>query len=451
MKQWADSDKMTVLKDKLSMSPTDLDSLGGLVQSIVKDIAGHYPMRKNPSQQNASETASSQGASTRLGTSTAQPAPLNAANLEKQTQALNKMHQRNNSRAGQPPAAPTTAQPPFPFGAQSPDGQPTYAGKPAVTQDNLQLPARKKPRTGTGPSLNGSSANASPQVQKLSSPEINKRQAPAKPQIQCTEQSCELRSIGFPNEDALHKHMDEEHIKPAEDPMKFFSDSLAGPLGLDANGKLKKMPTTSGAEQSAGDATKRGQTPVGKAELMNSRDSSMRRQASATGSKPNELSKTITGRAGTPKPDSTVPAASGGATSQMAGGEATGTTIDPQELLFAVNGVEVGGGGAISDMNVYRSITPNDTPESSKDSALSEPNSDVSEGVALNVTLDMGIDSWHPFPGGQFADFDSMNLDVGDMDNLPSMAYPDYAWDEVNPDFSKPFSLDTSLFSLDTT
>ncbi|KAI3337382.1 hypothetical protein HD806DRAFT_37456 [Xylariaceae sp. AK1471] len=457
MKQWVDGEKTSMLKDKLSMSLTDLDSLGVLIQSIAKDVASHFPhnMRKNPSQQNVSETAPSQGASTRPRASTAQPAPLNAANLEKQTQALNKMHQRNNSRAGQPPAAPTTAQPPpFPFGAQSPDGQPTYAGKPAVTQDNLQLPARKKPRTGTGPSLNGSSANVSPQVQKLSSPEMSKRQAaaearqpPAKPQIQCTEQNCEFRSIGFLTEEALHKHMDEEHIKPAEDPMKYFQDNLAGLFSLDANGK---MPTVGGNVQSPGDTSKQIQTPTGRAELVNSRESPMRRQGSTTGSKPNELIKTIAGKAGTPKPDSTlVPAASGGAASQMASGEVTGTTIDPQELLFAVTGLEMGGGGAISDMNVYRAITPNDTPESSKDSASSEPNSDVSEGVALNVTLDMGIGGWDPFPGRQYADLDSTNLDLGDVENLPSMAYPDYTWDEVNPDFSKPFSLDTSLFSFD--
>ncbi|KAI8634638.1 hypothetical protein F5Y19DRAFT_485646 [Xylariaceae sp. FL1651] len=473
IKQYADGDKMTVLKDKFSISPDDLDRVRGMLESMAKDVATHWPhgMKKNMSQQNSSESAPPQGSSMRPGPSAGQPAPLNAANLEKQTQALNKMHQRSNSKTGQPPAAPTNAQPPFSFGAQSPNGQPTYAGKPAVTQDNLQLPpARKKPRTGAGPGLNG--PNTSPQVQKLSSPEMNKRptstemkQAPVKPQFQCMEQSCEFYSIDFGTEEARRKHVEEEHTKPAEDPMKFVSDSLAEALGLDVNAKLKKMPVAGGNAPSPGsvpgDVSKQAQTPLGRAEIMpTSRGSPMGRQSSTTGSRPNELIKTIAGKVGTPKPDSgmkpvdsTTPTtvAGGGAMPQLVGSEVMGTTIDPQDLFSTVTGLEMGGGGAISDMNVYRAITPNDTPESSKDSAASEPNSDLSEGVALNLTLDMGFDTWHPFAGGQYVDLDSANLDLGDVDNLTGSAFPDFTWDEVNPDFSKPFSLDTSLYSLDTT
>ncbi len=140
-----------------------------------------------------------------------------------------------------------------------------------------------------------------------------------------------------------------------------------------------------------------------------------------------------------------ITAATGGAGPQTAGGELIGTTIDPQELLSGVTGLEMGGDGAILDMNVYRAITPNDTPESIKDSASSEPNSDVSEGVALNVTLDMGFGTWDPFALGQ----ETTNMDFGSADNLPGLPYPGFAWDEVHPDFDKPFVLDTSFFSLD--
>ncbi|KAI0914365.1 hypothetical protein F4823DRAFT_351341 [Ustulina deusta] len=464
VKQYADGEKMSVLRDKFSITPIDLDSMRGMLESVVKDLQTYFPgmMRKNPSQQNASEPAAPQGVSTRPGAPTTQPAPLNAANLEKQTQAFMKMHQRNNSKAGQPPAAPTTAQPPFPIGAQSPDGQPMYAGKPAVTQESLQLPARKRPKTeakaGTGPSQNGSSANASPQVQKLSSPEMTKRQAAADarqaPKFICSDQYCEFHIIGFPTEDALRKHMDEEHNKPAEDPIKFATDGLAEVLGLDANGKVKKTPTAGGNIQSPVDTSKHIQTPTGRVELANSRDAPMKRQGSTTGPKPNELIKTIAGKAGTPKTDlgsktvdgaTPITAATGGAGPQTAGGELIGTTIDPQELLSGVTGLEMGGDGAILDMNVYRAITPNDTPESIKDSASSEPNSDVSEGVALNVTLDMGFGTWDPFALGQ----ETTNMDFGSADNLPGLPYPGFAWDEVHPDFDKPFVLDTSFFSLD--
>ncbi|KAI0527883.1 hypothetical protein F5B22DRAFT_640859 [Xylaria bambusicola] len=457
VKQYADGEKMSVLRDKFSITPADMEQIRGMFESVAKDLSTHFPnmMKKNPSQQNSSEPAPTQGGSTRPGAPTAQPAPLNAANLEKQTQAYIKMHQRSSSKAGQPPAAPTTAQPPFPFGAQSPDGQPTYAGKPSVTQDSLQLPARKRPKTeakaGTGTGQNGSSANASPQVPKLSSPDMSKRQAPtevrqALPKFTCPEQHCEFRLIGFPTEDALRKHRDEEHIKPAEDPFKFATESLAEVLGLDANGKLKKAPTTVANNQSPADASKHGPTPVVKA------DAPMKRQGSTTGSKPSELIKTIAGKTSTPKPEAVVksegatPIAlpNGGAIPQFQSSELLGTTIDPQELLSGVTGLEFGGDGAISDMNVYRSITPNDTPESFKDSASSEPNSDLSEGVALNVTLDMGFGTWDPFALGH----DATSMDMGGMD-LSGLPYPGFTWDEVNPEFDKPFSIDTSFFQLD--
>ncbi|KAI1128053.1 hypothetical protein F5Y10DRAFT_265496 [Nemania abortiva] len=466
IKQYVDGDKMTMLKERLSITAADLDSIKILLESIVIDAAALYPqgMRKNLSQQNAPESAS-QGAPTQQGVTATQPTPLNAANLEKQTQALNRMHQRNNSRAGQAPAAPTTAQPPFPFGAQSPDGQPTYAGKPSVTQDNLQLPARKKVKTearaGTGPGQIGTGANASPQVQKLSSPEMSKRQAPAESKqasaVQkffCKDPYCDSRNIGFTTEETLRKHKDEEHDKPAEDPMKFAIGGLAEVLGLDANGKAKKMHSASSNIQSPGDTSKSLQTPAGRADPANSRDAPMKRQGSTTSTKPNELIKTIAGKASTPKPDSLSRAMDGatpGMALQSAGGESIANTIDPQELLSGVTGLEMGGGGAILDMNVYRAITPNDTPESSKDSASSEPNSDVSEGVALNVTLDVGLDmgfgTWDPFGFG--LDPGTANMELGSVDNFSNLSYPPL-WDEINPDFDKPFAIDTSMFSLDT-
>ncbi|KAJ8123093.1 hypothetical protein ONZ43_g871 [Nemania bipapillata] len=474
IKQYVDGDKMTTLKDRFSMTPADLDNIRSILESMARDVAAHYPhsMRKNLSQQNASE-ATSQGVSTNTGAPTTQPAPLNAANLEKQTQALNRMHQRNNSRAGQPPAAPTTAQPPFPFGAQSPDGQPTYAGKPAVTQDNLQLPARKKVKTearaGTGSTQNGPGTIASPQVQKLPSPEMSKRTAPveakqpsATQKFFCKDPYCDSRNIGFTSEEILRKHMDDEHVKPQNDPMKFASEGIAEVLGLDANGKVKKVPTPAGNAQSPVDTSKPIQTPTGKAEIASAREAPMKRQASTTGLKPNEIAKTLASKTGTPKPDSLSRAVegatpgmttNGGIAPQAVGGEPVTSTIDPQELFTGVTGLEMGGGGAIMDMHVYRALTPNDTPESSKDSALSEPNSDVSEGVTLNVTLnmaemgDMGFDSWDPFgfglpPGAS-------NMDLGSVDQLPGVPYSSLAWEEVEPDFDKPFALDTTYFSFD--
>ncbi|KAI1326055.1 hypothetical protein F5Y16DRAFT_248852 [Xylariaceae sp. FL0255] len=438
LKQFTDPDKLTVPKDTFTMSANELNQMKGLLESMAKDATNFLPaqMKRGPSQQNPTDATSMQQAPAQnnMPANIPQPAPLSAANLEKQTQILNKAHQRSRSQAGgQPPAAPTTAQPPFSFGAQSPSGQPTYApGRPTVTQENLQLPARKKPKLG-GPQANNSS-NASPQLQKLSSPEMNKRptstemkQAPAKPQFMCEDKTCEFSNIGFSTEEILRKHVEDEHVKPYEDPLKFATDSLAAYLGLDPDGKPKKTSSTGTNVQSPGtDAAKNSQAPAV--------------------AKANELLK----KAATPKStENTTPAMSAPpmGNNTFFGAE---NTIDPQDLFTLGGGIELGGGGAISDMSVYRSITPKDTPESSKDSLTSEPISDLSDGVAINVTLDMGFDTWDPFNGTPYFDAAKANADLGDSDNFGAGAMDLATWNDVTVDFDKPFVFDSSLYSLDT-
>ncbi|KAI1456752.1 hypothetical protein F4805DRAFT_219387 [Annulohypoxylon moriforme] len=475
VKQFADGEKMTTLKKAFSLRPQDLDGVRAMLEGMARDVASQYPQimkRGVNQQQNTSEPGPQQGANENTAAPPAsQPAPLNAANLEKQTQALNKMHQRNGSKSGQPPAAPTTSQPPFSFGAQSPNGQPTYIGKPAVTQADLHLPARKKVKTGVA--SGGPSANSSPQVQKAPSPEMVKRpastevKAAPKLQFQCPEPSCEAHNIGFATDEAKQNHIQEEHVKPYENPFQFASDSLAAALGLDSNGK-QKAPDASmaapGTSQTsapmAHDISKQGLTPTSRADATPmSREPSMKRQGSTAGSKPTDLAKTIAGRINTPKPDSGIKAGdntigSGKADDgrsqapTMDGVWATTMTVDPQDLFQNLGGLEGGGGGAISNMDVYRAITPNDTPESSKDSASSEPNSDVSEGVSLNLQLNMGLDVWNPFGGGPNVDFESGDVVLsGTGEN----SFQAFSWDDVQPDWNKEFQFDTSLYSMDTT
>lgn len=130
-------------------------------------------------------------------------------------------------------------------------------------------------------------------------------------------------------------------------------------------------------------------------------------------------------------------------------------TIDPHELLQSFQPFETGAGGAISDLNVYRSITPNDTPESSKD-GVSEPNSDISEGVGLDMTIDVFDDSRMPFGLSEFDGlFDMNSFNVNSVDDL-TMFDDDQqmvnvqAWDDLM-DISaldKPFSFDNSLYSM---
>ncbi|KAI0156647.1 hypothetical protein GGR52DRAFT_194435 [Hypoxylon sp. FL1284] len=435
IKQYADGDKMTILKNRFSLQPQDLDGVRGMLEGMARDVATTYPqgLKRNPAtQQAAPEPGHQQAAGENTAPpSTGQSTPLNAANLEKQTQTLNKMHQRTASKGGQTPAAPTTTQPPFQFGAQSPSGMPTYGGKPAVTQEDLHLPARKKVKTGPHSSVasRGPSANSSPQVQKASSPEMVKRSsstdtkpAPKLPYA-CPDEHCEAHFIGFATETALRSHQEQCHVKPYQDPKGFVLQCTRDALGLDENGKSvgpPKIPYRLPPEASA-----------------------MNRGPSGPGSKPAEGGKTNGGTSGTPKPDAAAKGGNGAARPAQAGGQETDwsqVTVDPQDLL---GNILVGGGnGAISDMKVYRAISPHDTPESTgKDSSSSEPNSDVSEGVSLNLKLDMGFDTWQPFGGSLPA-----NMDPSMSDNV----IPEFSWDDIPDDFDQPWpGLDPSLYSMD--
>ncbi|KAI1773685.1 hypothetical protein F4818DRAFT_421423 [Hypoxylon cercidicola] len=433
IKQFADGDKMSTLKSGFSLMPKDLEGVRGMLEGMARDVASQYPqgLKRNPAaQQAAPEQGLHAAGEMTAAPSTSQPAPLNAANLEKQAQVLSKMHQRSTSKGGQPPAAPTTSQPPFSFGAQSPNGQPTYIGKPAVTQEDLHLPARKKVKTGaqSGLGSRGPSANSSPQVQKAPSPEMVKRSSStdakpaAKLQFRCPDMHCEAHGIGFATDEALRAHHEEAHVKPYEDPVGFVLSRTRDALGLDENGKSVGPP---------------------KVAYRPRESSSMQRQASAPGSKPTEPGKANGGKSGASKPESAARNGNGAAGPAQPVAPETDwaqMTVDPQDLFGNILGG--GGNGAISDMNVYRAISPNDTPESTgKDSSSSEPNSDVSEGVSLNLTLDMGFDTWQPFEGNRYT-----NIDTGTSEN----AMPVFSWDDVNIDFDQPWpGLDTSLYSLD--
>jgi len=232
-------------------------------------------------------------------------------------------------------------------------------------------------------------------------------------------------------------------------------------LGLDSQGKPKK-PVTNGQETgpSAGakmvtNSSKQGQTPrtpAGAATPMN-RQNSMNRQPSANGAKPNPNAK-----------DSSAKLQQGQKDSDKQSNQPTQAvldpwevaTIDPNDIFQTFQGFESGAGGAISDMNVYRSITPNDTPESSKD-GISEPNSDISEGFNLDIALDLRFDeNWQPFGVGDADTLgDISNFNFGDedipmppLDEEPPMIYQ--SWDDMvdQSAFDKPFVMDTSLFAM---
>jgi hypothetical protein len=204
--------------------------------------------------------------------------------------------------------------------------------------------------------------------------------------------------------------------------------------------------------------SKQGQTPASKPDLAStpmSRDASMRRQGSMSGGKvPDNMS--TPGRSGliksedTPKPGDAKLAAKQDPDLLSIPFEDpwAGSTIDPQSLLASFAPLEPMAGGLLSDLSMYRSMTPNDTPESSKDSGASEPNSDVSETAHIDIDI-----NWQPFDADLLLDMNNVNMEgfdyPMDADAMGGDSFQFPSWDES--EFSKSFQLDGSLFSMDTT
>ena len=184
-----------------------------------------------------------------------QPQQLNAANLDKQQAALKnaraesvkKSHNNNNAT----PTAPITSHPPFPFGAQSPQGVPHFLGKNELTQEKLKMPAAKKRKGNNGASPASTPVQAqvttatkpSP-LTKVESPEAQRQ--PAAPALKrCPVADCETGPVGFATADELEKHKIEVHdrkepiIKDPMDAAAFAIESMRLALNLDENGKSK--------------------------------------------------------------------------------------------------------------------------------------------------------------------------------------------------------------------
>ena len=432
------------MKDTFSITPAEIEAARRVLVTMIGDLSNMMPgkMKRPDAPQPDSTTASAQ---TPPQTGPAPVIPLNAANLQQQQkQLLN--HQRAPSRSSNAPAAPTSTQPPFlPFGGSSPHGTPAYGnGKQSVTQADLKIPPRKKPKTGNNISAESGTPGsmASPLLNKTVSPELKRQnivdtKQQTRPMLCCSEPDCDRHKAGFDSEEALKAHREEEHIKPLSNPLKYAQENLAAVLGLDSDGRPKASVTGEKMTQSE---SRQGQTPNFKAGTPMSRQDSMIRQGSSTGKS------SIKSQAETAKPP---------ATSQplVIADPWANTTIDPQELFATFQGIETGAAGGISDTNVYRSITPNESPESN--STAVTDTSDISDGVNLDISLDLAFDeSWMPFGGSDVNGLtDLNNFDFGneDMplpleDDLPMANY--MSWDDTQQEFSQPFEFDTSMYLM---
>ena len=415
----ADGAKGQRPKPQPSMRIQDIQNATAISTSIVQDVANKYPdmMKGRPAGPGQQQQPNAAGTSAQGQQQQPGPAPLNAANLQQQQQALaaqkEQQVKQNLQRASmnKPPPAPTTAHAPNgqlmqgtaqpksqaahhaspanqpPFAVNSPQGIPAYNGPAKIDQGQLRLPPTKK-RKGDGgaaaqPARPGTGGQAQGQSQPMTKQGSQQGQKPAtngqteqqQPQqqmprgFQCPDRDCEGVIPPFATKDELDAHVKEEHV--IIDPMNFLLDSMGEYLGLDKTGN-------------AAAAT------------------AMKYDASSQG-KPSPQPKPKSGTEMLPPQDGWA-----------------ASSVNPQELMQVFKPFETGANGAISNIETYRSITPNDTPESTASGKGSEPNSDITENMALDIAMQFSDDAnWHPFGEGDLDAFTITETRMLEREGLP--------------------------------
>lgn len=460
------------------MKPQDIQSAMAIASSIVTDVATKYPeMMKprpaGPGQAQPPNAAGSFGQGQQQQSMTG-PSPLNAANLQQQQQALsaaqkgqNKQQMQRASMSNKAPPAPTTAHAPNtqmtgqataqaakaqtaaqhaspanqPFAVNSPQGVPAMYGPSKIDQGQLRLPPNKKRKADGGMNSSGNTPVQAPkpapgqngqnQSQPMMKQESQREQKPqtngkheeqqqrqAEQQgFMCPDRDCEGHLAPFATEAELQVHVKEQHVVVESVP--FLMGVMGDYLNLD---EIKKDTATEAAP--------------------------MKQDASHSGTKPSPSTKAKDMK---PPQDPW-----------------TASSVNPQELMAIYKPFESGANGAISNVDAYRSITPNDTPESTESSRGSDAlNSDITDGTALDITMQFA-DDWEPFGGGDLDAFmitevpkpvDPDPRPIGHRgDNemvyneLPGSEADDLGgWDDLvqwgDPD--QPYAFESSLFEMD--
>ena len=257
--------------------------------------------------------------------------------------------------------------------------------------------------------------------------------APPKTSFVCPYSGCEMQTIGFEDERSLKMHVVEEHEKPSQDPVKFAFNCLSEAFGVDPSGQDTNAPPMAQADP------KEGQLPmkIEASSTPTTREASMKRQGSNAGGKAAEVT------------SGNVEIGLDETISKPPSDPWAGATIDPQTISSIFKPLAGAGNGAISDpsLTLYRSLTPNDTPESIKDSGSSELNSDISESA--NLDIDVAINNL--VDPEMISDLNLVNLDAmedpeHDQSNFSKSLFSDIPpLDDVTVDFSKPFDMNTLM------
>lgn len=344
----------------------------------------------------------------------------------------------NSSR---PPAAPTSPQPPFSFGAQSPQGLAKYPDKPnGLTQDKLNLPQTKRRKANPVPSaasppvpLQGQISSKTPQVVKNTA-QGTRPATPPPIVIKCSIPNCDASPQGFATQAELDRHTSEAHEPkepPIEDPLQWACEQMRLGLGLDENGKAapQKVEVTTEKEVHEAPKVKASTSAQGQSAVKQETSTPMTRVHTQTGPSPaSNLLKTPQASANVKTPASEVKSSSKeGKSGELKSSIATikkepSMSPDPWARSLVSPAVITQGWSGLSELQslgswtkIENTLTPASTLSGGKSDKNSPRVSDISENDAVKINLAVDNDKdWLPsewFEDGLYDDLEALNMD----------------------------------------
>lgn len=355
-------------------------------------------------------------------------ATLNATNLHQHQLAMQNARQatfQKNYTSNRAPAAPTSPQPPFTFGAQSPQGLAKYPDKPnGLTQDKLSLPSTKRRK---GNQVTATTATPAPGIPK--SAQANKitildaQPAALASRIKCPLPNCQSSLKEFGTQIELDAHASEVHgpkEPPVEDPLQWTLQQARLGVGLDETGKSMPRP-----EQEVLGTPKIKASESEPAQHLNKQESSTLMARAQTGRSPVFHFKTPQASVGnkTPSPEAKSSDMDGKITEQHTSEKTFQKSLtsspDPWATSHIPPAVINNSWPGLPDVSfigpwttIQNALTPTSTQSSGKSEKDSPRISDISEHDAVKINLFVDDSEWANMSDDQiYGDVEALNED----------------------------------------
>lgn len=355
-------------------------------------------------------------------------ATLNATNLHQLQLAMQNDRQatfQKNNTSNRAPAAPTSPQPPFTFGAQSPQGLAKYPDKPnGLTQDKLSLPSTKRRK---GNQVTATTPTPAPGIPK--SAQANKitildaQPAALASRIKCPLPNCQSSLKEFGTQIELDAHASEVHgpkEPPIEDPLQWTLQQARLGVGLDETGKSMPRP-----EQEVLGTPKIKASESEPAQHLNKQESSTLMARAQTGRSPVFHLKTPQASVGikTPSPEAKSSDMDGKTTephtSEKTFQKSLTSSPDPWATSHIPPAVINNSWPGLPNVSfigpwttIQNALTPTSTQSSGKSEKDSPRISDISEHDAVKINLFVDDSEWaNMFEDQIYGDVEALNED----------------------------------------